>query len=91
MGIGEASKKTIVQCNVGNRSPVLLCALLPNKTESCHLDLEFEEADDAVFSVIGPRSVYLTGYYVRQNQQSNPHSDTYPFYLFILFNSNQHV
>ncbi|KAI3444685.1 hypothetical protein Pfo_001350 [Paulownia fortunei] len=76
LGIGEATKKTIVQCNVGNRSPVLLCALLPNKTESCHLDLEFEEADDVVFSVIGPRSVYLTGYYVHRNQQSDPHSDT---------------
>ncbi|XP_011093212.1 peptidyl-prolyl cis-trans isomerase FKBP43 isoform X2 [Sesamum indicum] len=76
LGISDATKKSIVQCNVGKRSPVLLCALLPNQTESCHLDLEFEEADDVVFSVIGPRSVYLTGYYVRQSQQSNPHSDT---------------
>ncbi|PIN23796.1 FKBP-type peptidyl-prolyl cis-trans isomerase [Handroanthus impetiginosus] len=76
LGIGEATKKSIVQCNVGNRSPVLLCVLLPDKTESCHLDLEFEEADDVVFSVIGPRSVYLTGYYVRRSQLSNPHSDT---------------
>ncbi|KAL0347864.1 UNVERIFIED_CONTAM: Peptidyl-prolyl cis-trans isomerase FKBP43 [Sesamum calycinum] len=76
LGISDATKKSIVQCNVGKRSPVLLCALLPNQTESCHLDLEFEESDDVVFSVIGPRSVYLTGYYVRQSQQSNPHSDT---------------
>ncbi|KAK4415996.1 Peptidyl-prolyl cis-trans isomerase FKBP43 [Sesamum alatum] len=76
LGISDATKKSIVQCNVGKRSPVFLCALLPNQTESCHLDLEFEEADDVVFSVIGPRSVYLTGYYVRQSQQSNPHSDT---------------
>ncbi|KAI3449132.1 hypothetical protein Pfo_005797 [Paulownia fortunei] len=76
LGIGDATKKSIVQCNVGKRSPVLLCALLPNQTESCHLDLEFEEADDVMFSIIGPRSVYLTGYYIRQSQQSNPHSDT---------------
>lgn len=70
-----------MQCNVGNRSPVLLCALLPGKEESCHLDLEFEEAYDVIFSVLGPRSVYLTGYYVRQNQQSNGHSDMYPYSL----------
>ncbi|KAG6385564.1 hypothetical protein SASPL_154400 [Salvia splendens] len=49
---------------------------LPNQTESCHLDLEFEEADDVVFSVIGPQSVYLTGYYIRQNQQSGHQSDS---------------
>ncbi|KAH6812145.1 hypothetical protein C2S51_025907 [Perilla frutescens var. frutescens] len=76
LGISDATKKSVVQCNVGKRSPVLLCALLPNQTESCHLDLEFAEADDVVFSVIGPRSVYLTGYYVHQSQQSSPHSDS---------------
>lgn len=76
LGSGEATKKSVVQCNVGNRSPVLFCVLLPGRTESCHLDLEFEEADDVVFSVLGPRSVYLTGYYVRQNQQFNGRSDT---------------
>ncbi|XP_042002553.1 peptidyl-prolyl cis-trans isomerase FKBP43-like isoform X2 [Salvia splendens] len=76
LGISDATKKSIVQCNVGKKSPVLLCALLPNQTESCHLDLEFEEADDVVFSVIGPRSVYLTGYYIRQNQQSGHQSDS---------------
>ncbi|KAL6565851.1 hypothetical protein OROHE_004906 [Orobanche hederae] len=64
LGVGSATGKSIVQCILGNRSPVFLCALLPNQTESCHLDLEFEEADDVIFSVIGPRSVYLTGYYI---------------------------
>lgn len=76
LGIGDATKKSIVQCNVGKRSPVLLCALLPNQTESCHLELEFQEADDVIFSVIGPRSAYLTGYYVHQSQQSSPQSDS---------------
>ncbi|KAL6498784.1 hypothetical protein OROGR_028331 [Orobanche gracilis] len=76
LGIGCATGKSIVQCILGNRSPVFLCALLPNQTESCHLDLEFEEADDVIFSVIGPRSVYLTGYYICKSQQPNPHSDT---------------
>lgn len=85
MGIGDATKTSLVQCNVGNKSPVLLCALLPNKTESCHLDLEFEEAVDVVFSVIGPRSVYLTGYYVNHSRHFNPHSDSYPFFCLNLF------
>lgn len=76
LGIGPAITKSLVQCNVGNKSPVFLCALLPDKTESCHLDLEFEEADDVVFSVIGPRSVYLTGYYVSNDRHSTLNSDT---------------
>ena len=71
---------------MGNKSPVFLCALLPDKTESCHLDLEFEEADDVVFSVIGPRGVYLTGYYVSNDQHPALNSDTYPFlFVFCLF------
>lgn len=76
LGIGNAETKSLVQCNVGNKSPVFLCALLPNKTESCHLDLEFDEADDVVFSVLGPRTVYLTGYYVGNSRRANVNSDT---------------
>lgn len=76
LGIGNAETKSLVQCNVGNKIPVFLCALLPNKTESCHLDLEFEEAEDVVFSVLGPRTVYLTGYYVGNSRRANVNSDT---------------
>ncbi|KAG8391671.1 hypothetical protein BUALT_Bualt01G0211500 [Buddleja alternifolia] len=89
LAIGEATKKSVVQCNVGNRSPVLLCVLLPNQTESCNLDLEFEEADDVVFSVIGPRSVYLVGYYVRKSHQSNLQSDTESFGVDIENSQNE--
>ncbi|CAI9104640.1 OLC1v1003352C1 [Oldenlandia corymbosa var. corymbosa] len=70
LGIGTAVKTSLVQCNVGNKTPVFICALLPTKTESLHLDLEFEEAEDVTFSVIGPRSVYLTGYYVGNSRHS---------------------
>nr|GMD71596.1 peptidyl-prolyl cis-trans isomerase FKBP43-like [Ipomoea batatas] len=70
MGIGDSTTRSLVQCNVGNKTPVFLCALLPDKTESCHLDLEFEEEDSVVFSVLGPRSVHLTGYYLR-NRKGN--------------------
>ncbi|VFQ85924.1 unnamed protein product [Cuscuta campestris] len=76
LGIGSRTARSLVQCNVGNKSPVFLCALLPNKIESCHLDLEFEEADDVVFSVLGPRSVHLSGYYVSKSSSANRNSDT---------------
>lgn len=69
MGVGTGTNKSLVQCNVGDKYPVFLCALLPGKTESCGLDLEFQEAEDVVFSVIGPRSVYLTGYYLASRPQ----------------------
>ncbi|KAJ0047670.1 hypothetical protein Pint_16579 [Pistacia integerrima] len=64
LGTGNATKKSVVQCNVGNKSPVFLCSLFPEKAESCQLNLEFEEANEVVFSVIGPRSVHLTGYFL---------------------------
>ncbi|CAA0842663.1 Peptidyl-prolyl cis-trans isomerase FKBP53 [Striga hermonthica] len=76
LGIGDATMRSTVQCNVGRRSPVLLCVLIPEKKECCHLELEFEEADDVVFSVIGPRSVYLSGYYIQKIQGICPHSDS---------------
>ncbi|GER49283.1 peptidyl-prolyl cis-trans isomerase [Striga asiatica] len=75
LAIGDATVRSTVQCNVGRRSPVLLCVLMPEKTESCHLELEFEEDDDVVFSVIGPRSVYLSGYYVQKLQGACPPND----------------
>lgn len=76
LGIGAASKKSLVQCNVGNKSPVLLCCLLPDKTESCTLSLEFEEVEEVIFSVIGPRSVHLTGYYLGNGRHSNFNEDS---------------
>lgn len=67
MGNGKGEKKSILQCNVGNKSPVLLCSLIPNVSETCHLELEFEEDEEVVFSVLGQRSVYLCGYYLGSN------------------------
>ncbi|KAK9705126.1 hypothetical protein RND81_07G034800 [Saponaria officinalis] len=70
LGLGSSnSKSSSVQCNVGKRTPVLLCSLLPDKIESLHLELEFQEAEDVTFSVIGPRSVHLTGYVVGKSRQ----------------------
>lgn len=64
MGDGSSVEKSIVQCILRPRgSAISLCALLPNKAESCALNLEFAENDDVKFSVVGKRSVFLTGFY----------------------------
>ncbi|KAJ0981180.1 hypothetical protein J5N97_009435 [Dioscorea zingiberensis] len=64
LGDGKGSNKSVLQCNVGDKSPILLCNLIPNVSESCHLELEFEENDDVIFSVLGQRSIHLSGYYL---------------------------
>lgn len=73
LALGTATDKSVLQCNVGNKSPVYLCALYPVSAESVQLNLEFEEADDVIFSVLGPRSVFLTGYFLRGGEH-----DLYP-------------
>ncbi|KAI3850608.1 hypothetical protein MKX03_011427 [Papaver bracteatum] len=63
LGTGILTKRSVVQCNISGKSPVLLCALLPDKIESLSLNHQFDEEDDVIFSVLGPRSVHLTGFY----------------------------
>ncbi|KAL9412116.1 hypothetical protein AB3S75_045688 [Citrus x aurantiifolia] len=63
LGLGSSTEKSILQCSVGDRSPIFLCSLLPNKNESCPLKLEFDEDDVVVFSVKGPQSIHLAGYF----------------------------
>ncbi|KAJ4902630.1 Peptidyl-prolyl cis-trans isomerase FKBP43 [Raphanus sativus] len=58
------TNRSILQCNVGNKSPLFLCVLFPEKVDSCQLNIEFQESEDVIFSVIGPRSVHLTGYFL---------------------------
>ncbi|XP_042457217.1 peptidyl-prolyl cis-trans isomerase FKBP53-like [Zingiber officinale] len=80
LGNGKATTKSVVQCNVGKKSPVLLCSLIPDKTEACPLELEFEEEGEVVFSVIGPRSVHLSGYYIgsgRSGRDGGDDTDSY--------------
>ncbi|XP_074315947.1 peptidyl-prolyl cis-trans isomerase FKBP43-like [Silene latifolia] len=70
LGAGSSNNRSSsVQCNVGRTTPVLLCSLLPNKAESIHLELEFNETEEVTFSVVGPRSVYLTGYVIGKSRQ----------------------
>ncbi|XP_074349064.1 peptidyl-prolyl cis-trans isomerase FKBP43-like isoform X3 [Apium graveolens] len=74
LAIGSSKKTSLVQCNVGNKSPVLLCALLPDKAESLQLNLEFDEHEEVLFSVIGPRAVHLTGFYAGNPCDDNSES-----------------
>ncbi|XP_058747374.1 peptidyl-prolyl cis-trans isomerase FKBP43-like isoform X2 [Vicia villosa] len=71
LGLGTAITKSTLQCNVGNKSPVFLCALYPGKSESLQLNLEFEEDGNVVLSVIGPRSIHLCGYYLARGHYTN--------------------
>ncbi|XVE64108.1 hypothetical protein DITRI_Ditri07aG0075200 [Diplodiscus trichospermus] len=68
LGLGSATERVVLQCSVGHRSPIILCSLLPNQNETCSLDLKFDESDDLVaFSVIGTRSIHLSGYFVTED------------------------
>ncbi|CAA7055890.1 unnamed protein product [Microthlaspi erraticum] len=62
LGLGNAAGRSVLQCNVGSCSPVILCSLSPEKIESCQLNIVFEEADDVIFSVLGAGSIHLSGY-----------------------------
>ncbi|XP_050387866.1 peptidyl-prolyl cis-trans isomerase FKBP53 [Argentina anserina] len=64
LGLGDSKGRSIVQCSVGDKSPVFLCSLLPKRNESCPLNLEFENDEEPVtFSVIGKQSVHLSGFF----------------------------
>ncbi|XP_017244154.1 peptidyl-prolyl cis-trans isomerase FKBP43 isoform X1 [Daucus carota subsp. sativus] len=71
LAIGSSKQTSLVQCNVGDKSPVLLCALLPDKSESLQLNLEFDEDEEVLFSVVGPRGVHLTGFYTSGGRSFN--------------------
>ncbi|XP_045814544.1 peptidyl-prolyl cis-trans isomerase FKBP53 [Trifolium pratense] len=64
LGDGAPSGKSILQCSSGHKNPVYVCTLLPNKVETCSLNLKFDEEDLVAFSVIGSRSIHLSGYFV---------------------------
>ncbi|MFS7975965.1 putative peptidylprolyl isomerase [Helianthus anomalus] len=80
---GTATLNSLVQCNVMDEHPVLLCPLLPNKMGSLQLDLEFDEAEYLISSIIGIR--YLSHwYYVGHNGHSNMQDDSCPYVIIAL-------
>ncbi|CAN0902596.1 Peptidyl-prolyl cis-trans isomerase FKBP53 [Linum grandiflorum] len=62
LGVGSATDRTILQCSVDEKAPVFLCSLLPEKTESCALNLVFRDDEFVSFSVVGETSVHISGY-----------------------------
>ena len=70
----------MLQCVVGNKTPVIICSLNPRLAEMCHLEIELEEVGEVRFSVLGPSSVHLSGYYLRPSSRSFAGDDeSYPF------------
>lgn len=63
LGLGSSTERCILQCFKGHKNPIFLCSLLPDKNECCPLNLEFENDDLFAFSVIGPRSIHVSGYF----------------------------
>ncbi|MCL7048613.1 hypothetical protein MKW94_005449 [Papaver nudicaule] len=66
LGVGLAEGRSVVQCRIGDKKPILLCSLRPYNTESCSVDIEFKEEEKVTFEAIGPTttSVHLAGFYL---------------------------
>lgn len=73
-----------------DQDPIFLCSLSHGKVECCPLNLEFKGNESVVFSVIGPQSIYLSGYFRADSKDDDTeHYEMYPseefFFLFKLF------
>lgn len=83
LGAGLGKEKSVIQCTIGDKTPIYLCSLLPNKIECCPLNLEFNDEDESVeFSVTGDRSIHLSGFleeYEEDYEQEEEDDDSYPF------------
>ncbi|KAL6536588.1 hypothetical protein OROGR_013160 [Orobanche gracilis] len=71
LGNGSSKKKCILQCTVGDKKPIYLCSFLPERLETCALNLEFEEDDEVTFSIIGSHSVHLSGFFYTDSEDQN--------------------
>ncbi|KAK9075214.1 hypothetical protein SSX86_003535 [Deinandra increscens subsp. villosa] len=71
LGSGKSKEKAMVVCNVGDKKPIYLCSLLPRKMETCSLNIEFEEYDEVTFSVEGPHSIHLSGFFYGEKPNSD--------------------
>ena len=75
LGSGESTEKSILQCEVGDKAPIYLCSLLPDRRETCPLNLEFEEDEKVTFSIVGPQSVHLSGFFYGDESEDEDESD----------------
>lgn len=88
LGAGLGKEKSVIQCLIGDRTPIYLCSLLPNKNECCPLNLEFDDDDESVeFSVTGGRSIHLSGYLESYEEEyEHDEDDSYPFLVIRFLN-----
>ncbi|KAI3863394.1 hypothetical protein MKX03_018698 [Papaver bracteatum] len=64
-------ENVIVQCKIGEKSPISVCLLNFENGGACSLDIQFEEKeDDVVLENTGRINVHLSGYYFKNNGQS---------------------
>ncbi|KAJ0263301.1 Peptidyl-prolyl cis-trans isomerase FKBP53 [Hirschfeldia incana] len=76
LGAGSGKEKSVIQCSIGGNAPVYLCSLLPNKSECCPLNLEFDDSNERVeFSVAGDRSIHLSGFLVDYDEEESEQDD----------------
>lgn len=79
-------ENSVIQCSVGYKTPIYLCSLLPNKIESCSLNLMFDFDDESVeFSVTGDRSIHLSGFLEEHEHhyEMDDDDDLYPNLLLL--------
>ncbi|KAI3726606.1 hypothetical protein L1987_66404 [Smallanthus sonchifolius] len=76
--LGDATRnspaRSVVRCSVGDKPAIAICSLSVKELTCCQLELEFEESHDVVFSVTGPRGVYLAGYLLAPVPAAHLHS-----------------
>ncbi|VAI30628.1 unnamed protein product [Triticum turgidum subsp. durum] len=62
LGSCDAATRTVVQCIVGNKKPIILCSLNPKLAEMCHLEIELEEVDECFRLEFSPDLVTRESY-----------------------------
>jgi hypothetical protein len=63
--VSGLESRIVLKCKVGDGTPISLCNLLPGKSETVRLNIEFEEETDILFTVLGPCSVHISGNYLK--------------------------
>ncbi|PWA49366.1 Nucleoplasmin core domain-containing protein [Artemisia annua] len=81
LGATKSKEKAIVVCNVGDKKPVYFCSLLSSKLDTCALNVENEEYEEVTFSVEGPHSIHLSGYYFGEKQDSEGDDESYDSFV----------
>lgn len=68
---------------MGDKNPIYLCSFLPERIETCALNLEFEEDDEVTFFVNGPHTVHLSGFFYGIDEDQNNVGDDYASYPYL--------